>query len=590
MLLNNLEKINLLKTTFKKKIKKVVFVCPPDVDKLQFSYDVAKRKRYLNYPPYGLGLLAEKIKLKNVKSQIINLQNDVLREAILSENEEKFDYDSVWKKSLENLEADIFALTCMFSQTHISFQSVSNHLKQQYPNVPQVAGGVHVTNAIVETNTREKFYNDLKDVNLFFLYEGDLAFLSFVETINENKNQLFQVANREIGIIPEKAVPSKEDICVIPSWELMPPNETSKWGKVGAFYFLKKEKPVTATVLANRGCRAQCTFCSVRNFNGVGVRRRSVDSVIDELSMLKNDFGVNHIMWLDDDFLYDKKEAYNLFNKMIQKNINITWDCSNGVIAASCTEELMDAAEKSGCLGLILGMESGNRKILKSIKKPGTVETFLKAAEVLKKYEKIHSRVFLMIGFPNETFAQIQDTLNVALEMNLDWYNIAPLQPLPNTPIYESMLAQNLIDENKNFTDLKFNSGPTSRAADKKNKGRDLLSSDFKDIFLGKLSDIPDLKEIDLVWAYLNFHLNFKRLFDENREIKLDLNRKYLDHISDKIAPDNAIAIFFSCYLDKKIEQKININKIQTLEDILNKSPYWMKRFDDFKLDVESLK
>ena len=35
--------------------------------------------------------------------------------------------------------------------------------------------------------------------------------------------------------------------------------------------------------------------------------------------MLKNDFGVNHIMWLDDDFLYDKKEAYNLFNKMIQK-------------------------------------------------------------------------------------------------------------------------------------------------------------------------------------------------------------------------------------------------------------------------------
>lgn len=590
MLLNNSEKINLLKTTFKKKIKKVVFVCPPDVDKFQFSYDVAKRKRYLNYPPYGLGLLAEKIKLKNVKSQIINLQNDVLREAILSENEEKFDYDLVWKKSLENLEADIFALTCMFSQTHISFQSVSNYLKQQYPNVPQVAGGVHVTNAIVEANTREKFYNDLKDVNLFFLYEGDLAFLSFVETINENKNQLFQVANREIGIIPEKAVPSKEDICVIPSWELMPPNETSKWGKVGAFYFLKKEKPVTATVLANRGCRAQCTFCSVRNFNGVGVRRRSVDSVIDELSMLKNDFGVNHIMWLDDDFLYDKKEAYNLFNTMIQKNINITWDCSNGVIAASCTEELMDAAEKSGCLGLILGMESGNRKILKSIKKPGTVETFLKAAEVLKKYEKIHSRVFLMIGFPNETFAQIQDTLNVALEMNLDWYNIAPLQPLPNTPIYESMLAQNLIDENKNFTDLKFNSGPTSRAADKKNKGRDLLSSDFKDIFSGKLSDIPDLKEIDLVWAYLNFHLNFKRLFDENREIKLDLNRKYLDHISDKIAPDNAIAIFFSCYLDKKIEQKININKIQTLEDILNKSPYWMKRFDDFKLDVESLK
>jgi len=63
----------------------------------------------------------------------------------------------------------------------------------------------------------------------------------------------------------------------------------------------------------------------------------------------------------------------------------------------------------------------------------------------------------------------------------------------------------------------------------------------------------PNLKEIDLIWAYLNFHLNFKRIFKENREIKLDLNRKYLEHISDKIAPENAIALYFSCYLDKKI-------------------------------------
>ena len=544
----------------------------------------------MNYPPYGLGLLAEKAKLKNIQPKIINLQNDVLREAILSENEKKFDFDFAWKKSLENLDADLFAITCMFSQTHISFQSISNYLNEKYPNIPQIAGGVHVTNAIMESNTRNKFYNDLKYVDLFFLYEGDLAFLSFIETINDEKDKLFQVANKDIGIIEEKAIPSKEDICVSPSWELMPPNETSKWGKVGAFYFLKKDKPVTATVLANRGCRAQCTFCSVRNFNGVSVRRRSADSVLDELQLLKDDYGVNHIMWLDDDFLYDKKESYNLFNKMIQKNIDITWDCSNGVIAASCTDELMDAAEKSGCLGLILGMESGNREILRSIRKPGTVETFLKAAEVLKKFEKIHSRVFLMIGFPKETFSQIQDTLNVALEMNLDWYNIAPLQPLPNTPIYESMLEQNLIDDDKNFTDLKFNSGPTSRAADKKNSGRDLLSSDFKDIFSDRDSHIPNLKEIDLVWAYLNFHLNFKRLFKENREIKLDLNRKYLEHISDKIAPENAIAIYFSCYLDKKIDNKIDLNKINTLDKILHKSPYWKERFNDFHLKIDSLK
>ena len=46
-------------------------------------------------------------------------------------------------------------------------------------------------------------------------------------------------------------------------------------------------------------------------------------------------------MWLDDDFLYNRHESLMLFNEMIKNNLNITWDNTNGVIAASCTEELI---------------------------------------------------------------------------------------------------------------------------------------------------------------------------------------------------------------------------------------------------------
>ena len=63
---------------------------------------------------------------------------------------------------------------------------------------------------------------------------------------------------------------------------------------------------------------------------------------------------------------------------------------------------------------------SGNPKILREIRKPGTVDIFIRAAEVLKNYPKINSRVFLMIGFPNETYQQILDTINVSKQMNMD--------------------------------------------------------------------------------------------------------------------------------------------------------------------------
>ena len=47
------------------------------------------------------------------------------------------------------------------------------------------------------------------------------------------------------------------------------------------------------------------------------------------------------------------------------------------------------------------------------------METFLKAAEVLRTKIKINSRVFLMIGFPRETFSEIYETVSVE-PMNLD--------------------------------------------------------------------------------------------------------------------------------------------------------------------------
>ena len=76
--------------------------------------------------------------------------------------------------------------------------------------------------------------------------------------------------------------------------------------------------------MSNRGCRAQCTFCNVRIFNGVGVRQRSLKSVEEELYLLKNKYGIDHISWLDDDLLKDENRAIELFNMMVKKKLQKT--------------------------------------------------------------------------------------------------------------------------------------------------------------------------------------------------------------------------------------------------------------------------
>ena len=120
--------------------------------------------------------------------------------------------------------------------------------------------------------------------------------------------------------------------------------------------------------------------------------------------------------------------------------------------------------------------------MLKEICKPAQIEDFLHAASVLKKHERINSRVFLMIGFPNETYRMILDTFTLALQMDLDWYNITMLQPLPNTPIMESMMEQGLA-EKQTADQIRYNCGAYGK---KREKWRDGHSAIPAVLFLPK--------------------------------------------------------------------------------------------------------
>ena len=143
-------------------------------------------------------------------------------------------------------------------------------------------------------------------------------------------------------------------------------------GEIGTFRYWRPQNSKGTAVLANKGCRARCSFCSVRNFNGKGVRGRNIDSVVDELQFLKETYGINHFMWLDDDLLFDRERTIGIFNEIVKRNLNITWDASNGIIASAAVAhpELIDVAEKSGCIGAYFGIESGNDEILKAFINP----------------------------------------------------------------------------------------------------------------------------------------------------------------------------------------------------------------------------
>lgn len=581
-------------------VQKVLFIHPPDCTSDVFKYDVAKRGGYYNFPPYGLGVLASRIRSAGFQAKISGLHQEVLSACKQSKSEVDFSYDSVWQDKLladiKEFKPDLVAVTCLFTMTYKSFLNVVRFVKsikadwiRSPGGLPIAMGGVHITQFM------HVVVSDLPEAEFIFPNEGEGALVNFLEVANRRRpfSELGGIVVNDNGKplnLNKLLRPSAEDINLIPAYDLMSVENYSKAGRVGSFDWTRERGTTFASVLTNRGCRAACTFCNVRNFSGRGVRQRSVASVIDELKLLVNTYGVRHITWLDDDLLHDESRAINLFNEIVRNNLNITWDAMNGVIARSCTEEVVTAMAESGCRATNIGVESGNAQIQHQIQKPGNSKIFLQAAEVFRRHPEINARVFLMVGFPNETFGMIGDTLTLAQEMNLDWYSITILQPWLSTPMYEAMAEQGLIEERQDRIDGRYSAGPfgQQRGFEETDK---INLDEFKAHFSGaQVNEIPSRDKLLDIWFWMNYYLNFHRLFTEERTIKLEQQARALRNITDLVAPTNGFGMYFDAYLQNKLGRAVPVDLIQRLDSRLQQSAFWASTFRYLGFSVDHLK
>lgn len=583
---------------FVKPVKRVLLIAPPEVDASLFVYETGARGRYTNLPPYGLAVLAAHLRRDGLDVEILNLNQVVLKACRGAGSREQFDFDAAWKAALADglaaNPAQFIGVTSMFDSNHRSLVNICTEIDRLAPATPLAVGGVHITLALSRKESAEPVLQSLPMVDLFFVHECDRALSQFFDVVNHKRrsDELAQVYVRSgngLLFADRTMLPAAELLSVLPAHDLIDPTDIRKVGTIGGFGCHLAPSAIQTVMQSNRGCRAQCSFCGVRNINGKGVRRRSVTSVLDELQYLHEEFGVNHVTWLDDDFLYDKAESMALFNGMVARNLCMTWDCSNGVIAASCTEEVVHAAAQAGCIGLILGLESGSPRILRQIKKPGTVERYLQAAEVFQRHPTIDVRGFLMLGFPEETFAEIMQTFLLGRQMGLNWYNVSTVVPVPGTPIFDAMIAAGSLKQ-IDFENMRLRSGPYANHAQAQRAVRDPISIDFKNAFAGKdMNSVPTAQDLDDIWAYMQYHLNFQHAMNETSPEKIGQLTRYLQTITDLIAPENAIALYCLGQLQQRTNGQCDAALVSRLRNQLNIQPYWKERFADFGFDVEEM-
>ncbi len=347
------------------------------------------------------------------------------------------------KTEVEKINPDIVGITAMTTYYSVALKYVE---KIKELGKLTILGGQHITARPAESLKESKAD--------FVIYgEGERTIVELVNAIENNGgfssiNGIGYKNQGNIVINPRRDLIENLDTIPMPAWDLMPPKKypPAPHGAVA------KRFPV-APIITTRGCPFNCAFCASKCIWQQKLRFRDAKSVVDEIELLVNEYGVREFHFEDDNFTANKNHALSICNEIIKRKLDIVWACPNGVRIDRIDQELLTKMKESGCYLLAFGIESGNQEILDRVNKRLNIDMAPKIIKMVKD-NGIETWGFFIIGLPGETRETARKTIEFAKKIPLDRAQFCMFTPLPGSDIFNEWVKKEGIE---NFDWEKFN-------------------------------------------------------------------------------------------------------------------------------------
>ena len=181
-----------------------------------------------------------------------------------------------------------------------------------------------------------------------------------------------------------------------------------------------------------RSCPFSCSFCNYPTIAGKHVLLGQ-DPLIAELDHLHR-VGSRYLVFIDDTFNVPLPRFKKLLRTMIEKNYGFQWisffRCSNA------DEEVFNLMKESGCMGVFLGIESGDQTILNNMNKFANVDRYKWGIAQLKQ-RNILTFASIICGFPGETRETVANTIAFLEETEPTFFNVQLYYHDTRSPIHK---------------------------------------------------------------------------------------------------------------------------------------------------------
>ncbi|MCQ8127389.1 B12-binding domain-containing radical SAM protein [Methylomonas rivi] len=251
--------------------------------------------------------------------------------------------------------------------------------------------------------------------------------------------------------MPQRIVPQERMDIDLPgyAWDLLPykgkPLDLYRAHFWHAEFDYAKRTPFAA-IYTSLGCNFGCNFCMInivnRTDNGDdvdashsrGMRFWSPEWIGREMEKLAS-MGVRTLRISDEMFFLNRKYYEPVLKQVIDRGFDFNmWAYSR---VDTVRKDCLDLFKQAGINWLALGVEAGNQVVRQEVSKGSFQEVNIRDVSKTISAAGINIISNYIFGFPDDTLETMQQTLDLAMELNNEMANMYPCQALPGSPMHQ---------------------------------------------------------------------------------------------------------------------------------------------------------
>jgi len=222
------------------------------------------------------------------------------------------------------------------------------------------------------------------------------------------------------------------------AWDLLP---MSKYRAHNWQCFGGVPREPYGVIYTSLGCPFSCVYCNIRELYNAkpGIRYRDVDTVLREVELLVEKYGIHNFKIMDELFTIGETRVLAFCNELIRRKYNLNiWAYGR---VDTITSRMLACMKQAGINWICYGFESSSGVVRRQVAKRYGQNALHHAVEVTKA-EGISIIGNFIFGLPDDTLETMRETLDFAKSCNFEYVNFYCAMAYPGSRLYTEAKKQ----------------------------------------------------------------------------------------------------------------------------------------------------